>query len=79
MHNAKSEISRAEHLQWCKQRALEYCDQNDGIQEPSGKLHHAELNSWMAGRAGFLVQVAGYAGVRLNDTEEMRKFIEGIN
>lgn len=66
--------TRQQHLEWCKKRALEYCDMGDMNQAmPSmgsdlGK--HPETQG-----LGMMMLMGGH----LNSQSEMRKFIEGFN
>jgi len=72
-------ISRAEHLAWCKQRALEYVD--------AGQLTLAYTS--MASDLGKHPQTAGHSAIQLgmmllmggqlSTASEMRNFIEGFN
>lgn len=71
--------TRAEHLAWCKKRALEYCDAGDVAQAFSsmgsdlGK--HPETENHSAIQLGMMLLMGGH----LNTPGEMRKFIEGFN
>lgn len=71
--------TRAEHLAWCKQRALEYCDRGEVIQAWASFLSdmskHLETENHTALELGNVQLIAGL----LNDPAEMRKFIEGFN
>lgn len=71
--------SRAEHLAWCKQRALEYCDREDPQQAAMSMLSdmskHPETESHIALDLMTQMMLGGF----LNSTAEMRKFIEGFN
>ena len=71
--------TRAEHLAWCKQRAIEYCDMGDTQQafasmgSDIGK--HPETANHSAIQLGMMLLMAG----KLDTPTEMRKFIEGFN
>lgn len=71
--------SRQEHLKWCKQRALEYCDAGDVNQALASMCSdlgkHAETQGHSAIQLGLMLYLAG----QLNTPREMRKFIEGFN
>lgn len=72
-------MNRAEHLKWCKQRALEYCDAGDVNQAwasmTSDLGKHPETENHAAIQLGMMLLIGGY-----NKTpHEMRKFIEGFN
>ena len=70
--------TRAEHLAWCKQRALEYIGINNGDALASmlsdlGK--HPDTNGHTAISLGVMMAAAG----QLDNDDEMRKFIEGFH
>ena len=71
--------TRSEHLAWCKQRALEYCDQGDTTQAAASFMSdmgkHPETESHIA--LGLMAQML--FGGMLSTPSEMRKFIEGFN
>lgn len=69
------EITRAEHLAWCKQRALEYLPDNP-----------TEAFTSMASDLGKHKETRGHPAIELgtmllmtNNIGDMRKFIEGFN
>jgi hypothetical protein len=71
--------TRAKHLAWCKQRALEYVEANDlrnawaSMASDMGK--HEETKDHAAINLGMMLLMSG----QLNTQDEMRKFIEGFN
>ena len=69
--------SRAEHLAWCKQRALQYLDADDVDQAwasfTSDLRMHSQTANHMAIELGNQLYFAGH----LSTAKEMRKFIEG--
>jgi hypothetical protein len=71
--------TRAEHLQWCKKRALQYCDIGDVNQAfasmGSDLGKHPETANHIAIQLGTMMLIAG----TLSTPAEMRKFIEGFN
>lgn len=71
--------SRAEHLAWCKQRALEYCDAGDTSQAfasmASDLGKHPETERHIGIELGFMQLLVG----GLSSPTEMRRFIEGFN
>lgn len=73
------EITREEHLAWCKKRALEYCelgDANSALVSMYSDLDNHPQTAGHAGiRLGVMMQVAG----QLSTPEEARKFINGFN
>jgi hypothetical protein len=78
-------MNRTEHLQWCKDRALEYLDSkspyfsiDDAMASMTSDLgkhdetrHHLDMTVPLM----FQLRMAG----KLNTAAEMRKFIEGFN
>lgn len=70
---------RAEHLAWCKKRALEYCDMGDANQAYASMASdlgkHPETQGHDAIQLGMLMLMAG----RLSTPEKMREFINGFN
>lgn len=72
-------MTRSEHLQWCKERALEYVDAGDltnayaSIASDLGK--HPETENHAAITLGMMLMMSG----KLSTEHEMRKFIEGFN
>lgn len=72
-------MNRAEHLEWCKKRALEYVD-NDDIQQAwtsmaSDLTKHKETEN----HAGIMLGMMMLIGGHLSTCQKMRKFIEGFN
>lgn len=71
--------TRKEHLDWCKKRALEYCDQGDTQQAFSSMASdlgkHDDTRGHIAIGLGFQMMMGGM----LNTPAEMRNFIEGFN
>jgi len=67
-----------EHLAWCKQRALEYCDAGDTTQAWAtmvSDLHkHPDTADHLAIELGSMLLFEGH----LSTVAEMRKFIEGF-
>jgi hypothetical protein len=72
-------MTREEHLEWCKERAIKYLDNNDldnawaSIVSDLGK--HVETANHSAIRLGGMLLLGGY----LRTGQEMRKFINGFN
>ena len=73
-------MNRSEHLQWCKDRALEILDRGGDAAEAyasfsSDMMKHDETRNHSAITLGVMLMLGGY-----NKTpEEMRKFINGFN
>lgn len=72
-------MTRTEHMAWCKERALEYIDQNDNQQAFTSMMSdlskHPETQGHVAIQLGMMLNMTG----RLSTAHEMRKFIEGFN
>lgn len=72
-------MTRAEHLAWCKQRALEYVDQGDLAQAIASMTSdlgkHFETAGHPAIELGMMLIMTG----NLNTSAAVRKFIEGFN
>lgn len=70
--------TRTEHLEWCKKRALVYCDMGDlkqayaSMGSDLGK--HPETENHAAIQLGFQMLLGGM----LDTPAKMRKFIEGF-
>lgn len=74
-------MSRAEHLQWAKDRALEYANRGDfsnayasflsDLGKHSGLMDARELCASLGGRL--------LAGGHLNSIREMTNWVEGFN
>jgi hypothetical protein len=71
--------SRAEHLEWCKKRAYQYCDMGDVNQAfasmGSDLGKHPETANHAAIQLGLMLLMAGH----LSTPEKMREFIRGFN
>ena len=72
-------MTRTEHLDWCKKRALEYCDKNDPMQGLTSMFSdlgkHPETDGHIAIDLGMQLMMIG----SLSTAAEARKFIEGFN
>lgn len=72
-------MTRQEHLEWCKNRALEYCNQGDtqgafaSMASDLGK--HDETKNHAAIQLGMMMLMNGM----LSSVQEMRRFIEGFH
>jgi hypothetical protein len=74
-----SEVTRAEHLTWCKQRALEYVDSGDTINALASISSDLNKHPETANHAGIMIGMMMLAGGQLSDAAAMRRFIEGFN
>ncbi len=72
-------MTREEHLQWCKDRALEYVEAGDNDQAftsmASDLGKHDETREHAGIRLGMMMLLAR----KLEGGEAMRKFINGFN
>lgn len=72
-------MTRAEHVEWSKQRALEYVDHGDVVQAfsslASDLRKHPATEDHPALQLGAMLQMSGH----LSTSAEMREFIEGVN
>lgn len=74
-----TEINRAEHVAWCKMRALEYVDAGDlrsALASMMSDLNkHPETVGHSATTLGMRLMMSGH----LSTADEMRRYIEGFN
>jgi len=72
-------MTRTEHLEWCKQRALEYVaagDFNQAFASMGSDLgKHPETENHSGIRLGMMLLMSG----NLDTAQAMKKFIEGFN
>lgn len=72
-------MTRFEHLEWCKKRALEYIDSGDiknaYASMASDMMKHPETRTHLALALGFRLMMSG----QLSTVPEMRKFILEFN
>lgn len=72
-------MTRAEHLAWCKQRALEYVAAGDLISAlasmGSDLTKHPDTENHIGMALGLALMMAG----QLDTAPKMRAFIEGFN
>lgn len=71
-------MTRQEHLEWCKARALEYVDAGDCSQAIASMMSdlgkHDETQAHVGIQLGMGLTMMG----QLSSPEETRKFIEGF-
>lgn len=71
--------TRQEHVQWCKDRAMEYVNDGDlqgayaSMTSDLGK--HPETEGHSAIQLGMMLMIGGH----LSTAQEMGKFIDGFN
>lgn len=72
-------MTRAEHLAWCKQRAIEYVDAGDlpnaFASVMSDLAKHPETHGHAGIELGYMLSMTG----NLSTSRDMRDFIEGLN
>ena len=72
-------MNRAEYLDWCKKRALEYIETGDLSQAYTSMASdlgkHSETKNHVAIQLGLRLLMTG----KLNTPQEMRKFINEFN
>ena len=71
--------SRAEHLAWCKKRALEYIDRGDVQGAFSSMASDLQKHGGTAGHIGVQLGMMQMMGGMLSAPSAMRHFIEGFN
>jgi hypothetical protein len=74
-----AEMTRAEHLAWCKTRALQYVDAGDINNAFASMASDLDKHPDTANHAGINLGMMLLMGGQLSTAAEMRKFIEGFN
>jgi len=73
------EMTREQHLAWCKERAIEYAEKGavqDAFASMASDLNkHPETQDHAGIQLGMMMLMAG----QLSSPPEMRRFIEGFN
>ena len=72
-------MTRQEHLEWCKKRALEYCDANDLQQAFASMASDLNKHEETAGHVGIQLGMIQLINGFLTTAEAMRKFINGFH
>lgn len=70
---------KGEHLAWCKQRALEYCDAGDVDQAFASMASDLGKHPETEGHMGIQLGMMQLMGGMLSSPAQMRRFIEGFN
>lgn len=72
-------MNRSEHLQWCKDRALEYVNTGDlknaFASFQSDMTKHEETNDHIALKLGTMLLISGH----LSNENQMKEWINGTN
>jgi hypothetical protein len=71
--------TRAEHLAWCKERALEYVDANQLQEAVTSMLSDLTKHPDTEKSGGGPFVLLGIAALMANDPHEVRRFITGFN
>lgn len=79
MSNTTTEPTRAEHLAWCKKRALAFCDAGDMQQAFASLASDLNKHDGTRGHIAIGLGMSLLMGGNLDTPREMRKFIEGFN
>lgn len=73
-------MERAEHLDWCKKRALEYLDKGDVKNAVASMMSDMQKHeeTKFAG-AGNILSMLGIKAAASGDAAEARRYIKGFN
>jgi hypothetical protein len=71
--------TRAQHLAWCKQRALEYVERGDPKEAFTSMASDLDKHEETRGHIGIKLGLMQLMCGMLSDRESMRRFIEGFN
>ena len=72
-------MDRAEHLQWCKDRALAYADQGDVTNAVASMTSDMSKHPETDGHQAVMLMMMMAMGGQFDRPGELRKFIEGFN
>jgi hypothetical protein len=72
-------MDRAEHLQWAKDRALEYADRGDVTNAVASMASDLRKHPDTEDHAGAQLMVMLAMSGKFDQPGELRKFIEGFN
>jgi hypothetical protein len=70
---------RAQHLEWCKKRALAYVDQGHLQQTLSSMISDLRKHPETVGHPGIALALGRMAFGDLTTKDQAREFIEGFN
>ena len=71
--------SRTDHLQWCKTRALEYCEKGDTTNALTSMLSDLKKHPDTENHGGMMIGMKLMMDGLLSTQHEVKKFIEGFN
>jgi len=72
-------MTRAEHLQWAKDRALVYADRGDVVNAVASMVSDLRKHPETENHAGMQLMAMMAATGKFDLPGELRKFIEGFN
>ena len=72
-------MTREEHLNWCKERALEYVEKGDVTNAYASMVSDLNKHPETSGHPAIELGVMLMMSQNLNTKDEMKKFIEGFN
>jgi hypothetical protein len=75
----KTETTRAEHLNWCKNRANQYVDAGDFTQAFNSMVSDLGKHSQTAGHGAIQLGMMMLISGNLSTEKAMRDFINGFN
>jgi hypothetical protein len=73
------EPTHAEHLAWCKERALECVERGDLVESFNSMASDLQKHAQTAGHSALELGVMLLLNGHLNTAEAMTRFIEGFN
>ncbi len=74
-----AKLNRAEHISWCKSRALEILEKGDCTEAFNSMCSDLQKHPDTSRHVGISLGVAQMHGGMLKSTDDMRNFIEGFN
>ena len=72
-------MNRNEHLQWCKNRALEYVEAGELTEAFTSMISDLRKHPETVNHPGINLGMTLLFAEKLNDYTEMKKFIQGFN
>jgi hypothetical protein len=71
--------TRAEHMAWCKKRALEYCERGDTMNALTSMFSDLDKHPETKDHAGVAIGLQLMMIDGLNSQADVRRFINGFN
>lgn len=72
-------MTRSEHMDWCKKRALEYLDRGDISNAVTSMMSDLQKHPETKLRDGSPLTMLGMMAIMNEDNAGARRFIEGFN